>query len=199
MAVLLMAGILGMIVFSNAKENVTTFQFGEEIHVVDGVADITEHSFSFGLEEDGTYVVKVNWENKKPGLVSGIALRDASGDIVFFCTGDTVNAESKEIELKAGEYEAQYLYFTNLEQLLKAAVMAGAVSYDNLEEFEITGNETYEMIYHFNISRIRSAEYNIGLLCGMLVGVAVGLVIVMLLFKYVKVSKGSNCEYDERQ
>ena len=200
LAVLLLAGILGVVVFASPEENVTTFWFGEEIHVVDGVADITEHSIPFDLAEDGTYVVKVKWENEKAGLVSGIALRNEAGEIVFFCTGDTVNAESTEMELKAGTYQAQYLYFTNLEELMEAAALADEVTYDNMQEFAIEGNETYEMTYHFNISRIRSTEYNLGLLCGMLVGVVCGLVVVMLMFKYVKVKKdGSSFEYDERQ
>ena len=199
-AALLMAGVLGMIVFANSKETVTSFGFTEEISVDNGVADITENSFGLGLEEDGAYVVKVNWENQKPGLVSGIALRDANGEIVFFCTGDTVDAESAELQLEAGEYEAQYLYFTNLEQLMEAAAMADAVSYDNMQEFEISGSERYEVTYNFNISRLNSAEYNVGLLCGMLVGVAAGLVLVSLMFKYTKIRKEkSSFEYDERQ
>lgn len=200
MAVLFATVVLGMIVFANSKENVTTFWFTEEIAVTDGVADVTEHSFPFGLEEDGTYVVKVSWENEKKGLVSGIALRDAAGEIVFFCTGDTVSAESAEMELKAGEYEAQYLYFTNLAQVMEVAAMVEGVTYDKMQEFAIAGDETYEVTYHFNISRLNSTEYNLGLLCGMLFGVVVGLIVVAFMFKYVRVRKeGSNFEYDERQ
>ena len=199
-AVLLMTGILGFGIFTNSTEKVTTFQFTEEIQVVDGVADITEHSFGFGLEEDETYVVNVKWKNEKPGLVSGIAIKDAAGEIVFFCTGDTVDAESAELELAAGEYVAQYLYFTNLEQLMEAATMADADSYGEMEEFAITGNETYEVNYYFEIGYVRSTEYNLGLLCGMLVGMLAGLAFVGFMLKYIRVRKeGSNFEYDERQ
>lgn len=199
-AVLLMAGILGIAIFAGAEENVTTFWFDEEIHVENGVADITEHSIPFDLAEDGTYVVKVKWENEKAGMVSGIALYDEAGEIVFFCTGDTVDAESTEMELTAGKYDAQFLYFTNVTELKAMAALTDAVAYDDLDAYEYAENETYEVTYHFNISRIQSTEYNVGLLCGMLLGVAVGLILVMLLFKYVKVKKeGSNFEYDERQ
>lgn len=200
LAVLLVAGILGVMIFAAPEENVTTFWFDEEIHVVDGMADITEHRIPFDLAEDGTYVVKVKWENEKEGMVSGIALCDEADKIVFFCTGDTVNAESTELELTAGKYDAQFLYFTNAEELKEMAALTGAVSYDDLDAYVYAENETYEMTYHFNISRIRSTEYNLGLLCGMLFGVVCGLVVVMLMFKYVKVKKdGSNFEYDERQ
>ena len=200
LAVLLFAGILGVMIFAAPEENVTTFWFDEEIHVMDGVADITEHSIPFDLAEDGTYVVKVKWENEKTGLVSGIVLYDEVGEIVFFCTGDTVDAESTELELTAGKYDAQFLYFTNVEELKEMVALTDAVAYDDLDAYEYAENETYEMTYHFNISRIRSTAYSLGYLCGMLFGVACGLIIVMLMFKYVKVKKdGSNFEYDERQ
>ena len=200
LTVLLMAGILGVMIFAAPEENVTTFWFDEEIHVTDGVADISEHSIPFELAEDGTYVVKVKWENEKVGMVSGIALYDEVDELVFFCTGDTVDAESTELELTAGKYDAQFLYFTDAEELKNMAALAGAVAYDDLDAYEYAENENYNVTYHFNISRIRSTEYNVGLLCGMLFGVVLGLLVVMLLFKYVKIKKeGSNFEYDERQ
>lgn len=200
LAICLLAGILGVMIFAAPEENVTTFWFDEVIQVVDGEADITKHSIPFDLAEDGTYIVKVKWENEKVGMVSGIALHDEAGEIVFFCTGDTVDAESIELELAAGQYDAQFLYFTNAQELKDMVELTGAISYDDLDAYEYAENETYEMTYHFNISRIRNTEHNLGLLCGMLFGVVCGLVVVMLLFKYMKVKKdGSNFEFDERQ
>ena len=197
-ALFLVAGIVGVAVFANAEENVTTFWFTEEIHVVDGVADIAEHSIPFTLEESGTYEVNVKWEEDKPGLISGILLSNEAGEILFFCTGDTVNAQSTGLELEAGDYDVKYLYFTNANDLDTYVKLTDAVAYDDLD-YEYAENETFERVYHFNLNRIRSVEYNLGLLLGMLFGIGIGLLFVMLIFKFVKDKKGSNFEYDERQ
>lgn len=194
----LFVGIAGVVFLISREENVTTFWFDEEIHVVDGVADITEHSIPFTLVEDDTYVVKVKWTAEKPGMISGVALCNAADEIVFYCTGDTVDAESTELELEAGEYYAKYMYFTN-EEVFDTFIAAVDATVLDEEPYVFTENESYTMTYHFNISRVGIAEYSAGLLLGMLVGVGVGLLVVAFGVKWVKVRKGSNFEYDERQ
>ena len=194
----LFVGIVGVAFFASREESVTKFWFDEEINVIDGVADISEHTIPFTLAEDDTYVVNVKWTLEKAGLISGIALYDDAGEVVFYCTGDTVDAESIELELEAGEYFAKYMYFTNAEAFDSFVTEVGATVYDE-EPYDYAENESYTMTYHFDMKRAGMAEYNIGLLVGMLVGVAVGLVVVALCFKYVKIRKGSNFEYDERQ
>ena len=135
---------------------------------------------------------------KKPGILSGVALCSATDEIVFYCTGDTVDAESTELELEAGEYYAKYMYFTNAEAFDSFVATVDGELADE-EPYIFAENESYTMTYHFNINRARSVEYSAGLLLGMLFGVGVGLIVVALSFKWVKVRKGSNFEYDERQ
>lgn len=197
-ALLLVAGVVGVAFFTKAEENVTTFQFEEEINVVDGVADITEHSIPFTLEEDGTYVVNVEWTAEKTGMISGVALCNEAEEILFFCTGESVDAKSLELELEAGEYHARYMYFTNEQDLEALVKLTGATKYDD-SSYDYAVDESYEMLYHFNINRIRSGAYNAGYLLGMLCGIGVGLLLVMFAFEAVKIKKGSNFEYDERQ
>lgn len=195
----LFVGIVGGAIIANLEENVTTFWFDEEINVVDGVADITEHTIPFTLAEDDTYVVNVKWTAEKPGMISGVALYDETDEIVFYCTGDTVDAESTELELAAGEYHAKYMYFTNEESFNTFTESVDATVYDE-EPYDYAENESFTMTYHFNVSRARSFAYNMGYLTGMLLGVGAGLIVVALCFKYVKIRKqGSNFEYDERQ
>jgi len=194
----LFVGIVGAAVIANSEENVTTFWFDEEINVVDGEADITEHSIPFTLTEDDTYVVHVKWTAEKPGLISGVTLCNDADEILFYFTGDTVDAESIEFDLEAGEYYAKYIYFTNEEAFDTFTTAVDATVYDETP-YDYAENESFTVTYHFNINRAGSVAYNAGLLVGMLVGVGVGLLLVALAFKFVKVKKGSNFAYDERQ
>ena len=115
--IMLVAASLGAIFCLDSRENVTTFSFEEEVNVVDGEADIKERSIPFTLEKDGTYVVNVEWSAEKSGMISGVVLRDEADEILFFCTGESVDAASTELELVSGEYYVHYMYFTNEEEL----------------------------------------------------------------------------------
>ena len=197
-AIMLVAVGLVAVFSLDLSENVTTFSFEEEVNIVDGKADIKEHSIPFTLEEEGTYVVNVKWSAEKSGMLSGVALRDEADEILFFCTGESVDAASTELELESGEYCAQYMYFTNEEELEALLIQTDTVIYGN-EVYEYAENENYYMTYYFNINRVRSTEYNVGLLLGMLTGAVAGILIVTLSFKFTKIKKDSGFEYDERQ
>lgn len=193
-------GILGVAFLASREESVTKFWFDEEINVTDGVADITEHTIPFTLAEDDTYVVNAKWTAEKPGLISGVVLYDAADEIRFYCTGDTVDAESTELELEAGDYYVTYMYFVSAEAFETFIVSVDATLPEDAGTYDYAENESYTMTYHFDIKYASSIAYRMGYLIGMLFGVAVGLLVVALCFKYVKIrKKGSNFEYDERQ
>ena len=195
----LFVGILGIAFVATKDESVTKFQFDEEINVVDGVADIAEHTIPFTLVKDDTYVVNVKWTAEKPGMISGVVLYDAADEIRFYCTGDTVDADSAELELEAGDYYATYMYFTSAEAFETFVAAIDATLPEDAGAYDYAENESYTMTYHFDIKYASSIAYRMGYLVGMLVGVAVGLILVALCFKYVRIRKGSNFEYDERQ
>ena len=50
----LVIGMVGVMFWANRESSITKFWFDEEINVVDGVADITEHTIPFTLTEDET-------------------------------------------------------------------------------------------------------------------------------------------------
>lgn len=195
----LFVGILGIAFWATKKESATKFRFDEEINVTEGVADITEHTIPFTLSEDDTYVVNVKWTAEKPGMISGVVLYDAADEVRFYCTGDTVDAESAELELKAGDYYATYMYFTSAKAFETFVATVDATLPEDAGTYEYAENESYTMTYHFDIKYASSIAYRMGYLVGMLVGVAVGLIVVALCFKYVRIRKGSSFEYDERQ
>lgn len=195
----LFVGILGIAFLATKDESVTKFWFDEEINVVDGVADITEHTIPFALAKDDTYVVNVKWTAEKSGMISGVVLYDAANEIRFYCTGDTVDAESTELKLEAGDYYVTYMYFTSAEAFETFVTTVDATLPEDARAYEYAENESYTMTYHFDINYASSISYRMGYLVGMLLGVAVGLVVVAFCFKYVRIRKGSNFEYDERQ
>lgn len=196
----LFVGILGIAFLATKDESVTKFWFEEEINVTDGVADITEHTIPFTLAEDDTYVVNVKWTAEKTGMISGVVLYDAEDMIRLYCTGDTVDVESAELELEAGDYYVTYMYFTSAEAFEEFVMTVDTTLPEDAEAYEYAENESYTMRYHFDIKYASSISYRMGYLVGMLCGVAMGLILVVLCFKYVKIrKKESNFEYDERQ
>ena len=196
----LFVGILGIAFLATKDESVTKFWFEEEINVTDGVADITEHTIPFTLAEDDTYVVNVKWTAEKTGMISGAVLYDAEDKIRLYCTGDTVDVESAELELEAGDYYVTYMYFTNAEAFEEFVMAVDTTLPEDAEAYEYAENESYTMTYHFDIKYASSIAYRMGYLVGILAGVLVGLIAVAVCFEYVKIrKKGSNFEYDERQ
>lgn len=196
----LFVGILGIAFLATKDESVTQFWFEEEINVVEGVADITEHTIPFTLTEDDTYVVNVKWTAEKPGMISGAVLYDAEDKVRLYCTGDTVDVESTELELEAGDYYVTYMYFTSAEAFEEFVMTVDTTLPEDAETYEYAENESYTMTYHFTIKYASSITYRMGYLVGMIAGVLVGLIAVAVCFEYVKIrKKGSNFEYDERQ
>ena len=178
------------------EENVIAFSFTEDIIVKDSVAENEKTVIPFTLEEDGTYVMYANWNTKKAGMITGLAVRNQADEIVFCVTGESVEAQSIELKLEAGEYKAQYFFFTNDKDLKQLVEESGAVVYDN-EEYVYAVNETYEIDYNFNIERAEG--HNIWLSLGVLAGVLVGILLVAIILKITKTDGSIECKYDERQ
>lgn len=198
--VVLFVGIIGIAFGVMKDESVTKFWFDEEIHIVDGVADITEHTIPFTLAKDDTYVVNVKWTAEKPGMVSGVVLYDAEDKVRLYCTGDTVDVESTELELEAGDYYVTYMYFTSAEAFETFVMTVDTTLPEDAGAYDYAENESYRMTYHFDIKYASSISHRIGYLVGMLAGALVGIIAVAVCFEYVKIrKKDSNFEYDERQ
>lgn len=196
----LFVGIFGITFWVMKDESVTKFWFDEEINVVDGVADITEHTIPFTLAEDDTYVVNVKWTAEKTGMITGVVLYDAKDKVRLYSTGDTVDVESTELELEAGDYYVTYRYFTSAEAFEAFAMTVDMTLPEDAGAYDYAENESYKMTYHFDIKYASGVSYGMGYLVGMLAGVFVEIIAVAVCFEYVKIrKKGNNFEYDERQ
>lgn len=200
-SVLLLFGIAaGIFTYGNDGEIATDVRFIQDIVVEDGIATEDSHMIPFTLEEDGTYEISVDWKAVKEGVLTGFTVRNQADEIVFCVTGESVKAESTELELTAGEYRAEYQFITDEKQFAKLQEEANLINYSNdSEEYVYATDTSYEMEYHFVVEHLQAGSYKLGLLVGILLGAAVGLILIALLLKYVKTDKSDEAKYDERQ
>ena len=201
LAVLLLFGIaVAVFTYGSASEIATDVRYTQDIVVEKGVAKETSHTIPFTLKDDGTYQFTVDWNAVKEGVITGFAVRNQTDEIVFCVTGESVEAESTELELTAGEYRAEYQFITDEQQFAKLQEEANLINYSNdSEEYVYATDTSYETEYHFVAERLRSESYKLGMLVGMLVGAAVGIILIAFILKYVKTDKRDEAKYDERQ
>ena len=192
--------------FGGNESIVTSFQFSEHILVQDGEADVTVREIPFMLEKSGTYTMYAQWEPHKyaldeaesmadAGMITGLAVYNPAGEIVFCVTGESVDAESMKIKLQAGEYIVQYRYLTNEEALDALVSEADATRYDT-GTYTYAENAAFETEYHFQIA---SRTVDVWICVGLVIGVCVGLVLVVILLIVTKKDKKIELQYDERQ
>lgn len=182
--------------FGNRGETITDFRFTEDIVVENGVADIAESEIPFTLGEDGTYVMHTTWNAKEDGMISGLAVYNPAGEIVFCVTGESVEADSIEVELEAGEYIAHYYYMTNEEAVNALVEKSGADEYGD-EPYTYAVNGTYEITYQFSIRK--TDGMNIWLCLGVLAGVVIGAILIIVVLTLTKTDGNIEPKYDERQ
>lgn len=193
--------------FGEKEQTVTSFQFTEHILVQEGEADITVREIPFILEKSGTYTMYAQWELDKyaldadeliadAGMITGLVVYSPAGEIIFCTTGESVDAESVELELKAGEYIVQYRYLTDEEGLEALIDEADAVRYDT-DIYTYAENGAFEMEYHFEIRQ--GNAFNIWICLAILIGVCIGLILVMVIALVTKEDKSMELKYDERQ
>ena len=149
------------------------------VEVKDGVASpATMEGNSFTLEEDGEYAVDVKIENDSEGLITAFVVYDEAGDVVFFSTGEDLVAESSDLKLKAGNYNTEFRFITNEEELSQL-VTEGKGEYYSDGEYTFAENGTFNVTMEYNVKE--AGALSIYYLLGVICGVAVGLVFVALL------------------
>lgn len=197
LAILALAGMVTIALLLPVEDTVTHFWFTEEVSVKDGVIEDAETVIPFTIENDDTYIIYAEWDAGKPGMITGLTVKNESDDIVYLVTGESVQSESVELELTAGEYEAQYTFFTNDEDLELFLEEADAEMIS--EEYTYATNETYEIVYDFELVYAESNAYKAGFLVGLLITLGLGGLLIIFLLKITKKDGKLKCQYDERQ
>lgn len=200
LVLILFAIAVSIFSFGSADEVVNDVRFTHDVVVEEGVAKETSYTIPFTLKEDGYYAISADWKAEKEGVITGFAVRNPENEIVFCVTGESVDAESKKLNLKAGKYRAEYLFFTDEEQLAALVEEAEATNYSKeTNEYVYATNISYETEYHFALERWHEGVSKPWLLGAIIIGLAVGIVLVAMILKFVKTDASDKAKYDERQ
>jgi len=197
LVILALAGIVTFALLLPIEDTVTHFWFTEEVVVKGGEVENKETVMPFTVEEDDTYVIYAKWDAGKPGMITGLVVRNEAGERVFLVTGESVQSESIEMELNAGKYTAQYLFFANDEDITKFLEQENVEKFS--EEYTYATNENYEIVYDFELVYADSMEYKLGFLVGLIIAMGLGGFIVIFLIKLTRKDGKIKGQYDERQ
>lgn len=197
LAILALVGIVTIAFLVPVEDTVTHFWFTEEVSIKDGVIEDTETVFPITIEEDDTYIIYAKWDAGKPGMITGLTVKNEADEIVSLVTGESVQFESFELELAAGEYEVQYTFFANDEDLEKYLDDANVAN--TCEEYTYATNENYEIVYDFELVYADSMEYKLGFLVGLLIALGLGGLLIVFLIKTTRKDGKIKGQYDERQ
>ncbi len=195
--ILVLAGIVTLALLVPVENTATHFWFTEEVVVKDGVVENKETVIPFTIKEDDTYVIYAKWDAGKPGMITGLVVRNEAGERVFLVTGESVQSESVELEINAGKYTAQYIFFTKDEDITKFLEQENIEKVS--EEYTYATNEKYEIVYDFELVYAESMEYKVGFLVGLIIATGLGGLVVVFLIKITRKDGKIKGQYDERQ
>lgn len=129
-------------------------------------------------------------------MVPGMSVTSPEGDIVFACTAEGCYAESIPMELKAGTYDVEVVYLTSDEEMHQflntyGIEVAGSDPYDYIE------NGAWSTVYSIGLED--SSDLGIGLKVAFIIGLAIGLLVVVILVAVTKNGNETKNQFDERQ
>lgn len=173
----------------------TEVEFNGSVTVTDGVPSPTGENIEFIVEEDGEYYWRYDWEGH-PGMVTGMSVTSSEGDIVFACTAESCYAESIPMELKAGTYDIDIVYLTS-DEAMKEFLAEHGIEDAGSDPYDYIENGGWSTVY--NIGLEDSSDLGIGLKVAFVIGLAVGLLVVVILLASTKKGDTTKNQFDERQ
>ncbi len=173
----------------------TEINFTGTVLVEEGVPNPAGENKEFVVQEDGEYYWRYEWMGE-PGMVTGMSVTSAEGDIVFACTAEGCYAESVPMELKAGTYEVEVVYLTSSETMNQFLAEHGIDEVgDDFYEYKENGTWTTD----YSIGLEDSSDIGIGLKVAFVIGLAIGLLVVAIVFAVTKKGNETKNQFDERQ
>ncbi len=169
--------------------------FTGTVDVEDGVPNPAGENKEFVVEEDGEYYWRYEWMGE-PGMVTGMSVTSSEGDIVFACTAEGCLAESVSMELQAGTYNVEVTYLTNAESMNQFLAEHGIDEVgDDFYEYKENGTWTTD----YSIELEEASDLGIGFKVAVVVGLAIGLLVVAILLAITKKGDETKNQFDERQ
>ena len=190
--VILVALCVVMIVNDTSEQQL---EFSGTVTVEQGVPNPAAEKIEFIVEEDGEYFWCYNW-TAKPGMLTGMSVTTAEGEIVFACTAESCYAESIPMELKAGTYNVEVAYLTSDEAMLRF-MDENAIENADLDPYHYVENGEWSTVYSIGLET--SSGLGIGFKVAFVIGLAVGLLVVAICVAASKNGDEVKNQFDERQ
>lgn len=169
--------------------------FTGTVDVEEGVPNPAGESKEFVVEEGGEYYWRYEWMGE-PGMVTGMSVTSSEGDIVFACTAEGCLAESVPMELQAGTYNVEVTYLTNAESMNQfLAEHSIDEAGDDFYEYKEKGTWTT----NYSIGLEEASDLGIGFKVAVVIGFAIGLLVVAILLAITKKGDETKNQFDERQ
>ncbi len=205
----------GCLIAGNMGKAVHLIQFERQVTLTDGVADPAKTEVFFTIDKGMEYIVEIEWEVSRPGILNGIRISNEQGETVYACTGDWATIEMTPKYLEAGEYLLEAYYLTSEKDFVEFCIMTGLV-YDTIDKDIDMSNAKYEPLesieeaqyeyategqwdikYELKIRENGSAIMIIRI--AVIVGVVLGLLLVVIMLASTKTNNTLKGNYDERQ
>lgn len=187
---------------TGADAEVKLEQYTAHVLVTDGVAAPVKESFEVTIKEAGAYDFYLNCVADREGILTGCRVRDKKGAVVCACTGETMEMESDDLELKAGTYTVEFSYLTSEEAWRNFLEESDSKPEGEfLYDFQDNGRWDIALEYGFGRTESHTPAYFLGMACGVLAGL---LFVAFLMWGIRKAdgkfgSMNQKNSFDERQ
>ncbi|MDE5966655.1 MAG: hypothetical protein K2G89_07465 [Lachnospiraceae bacterium] len=187
---------------TDEREDLSLEQAQVAVSVTDGVAAPKGSVYSLSVAEDGGYTFYINCKPDKEGILTGCVVYDEEDWPVFCCTGEEMQVESQNIELKAGTYRVEFCYLTNQNDVV-AFLKNGWVKPDKIDPYTFSKNGDFNIHLEYGLekSQKHSMYYYLGVICGFLFAF-----LIIMLVRWGILKTGGRIDlrckadsYDERQ
>ena len=171
------------------------------VTVKDGVADPSGFNGTLKVEKDGKFRFIADWgdwENYDPALATGfitaVTVKDSSGTLMFETSGESLHAESVEMDLTAGEYALEFKFLGSKETFDEYCMEEGfAVGGDSIGIFK---DGTWDRTFTVKAKEVTRNAYIFGVTCGLTFGL---LLVALIATLGTMGRKEGGPKYDERQ
>lgn len=192
----------------NKSETFCWVKFDEEITVKDGVADPVSFTQKIDISKKGDYQFELEWISGT-GLVTGARFVDSEGEILFWLTGNCVDADMMSMSLDKGTYVMEYVNLLSAEDFSTFVLESSSGEHDgrtvydasgeasDIGDYEFVKNGNFTNSYKYVIEEIN--KFNFWETSGLFAGIIFGCFFVVILLFVTKNNNKISPEYDERQ
>lgn len=184
------------VVLMMSDKTVLELEFEKKITVDNFVPSEEKTEQEFVIEKAGDYVFHATWEYNEERMVTGIEVLNETGEDVFKATANGCDMYSKAIDLEKGTYKLVLTYLASNEQWIKFFENENTEDWEAKPDLSYAGatDGTIEMNYRFEVQKDIPV---VGII--FVLGVAAGLILVVILVAAATKGDEVKAKYDERQ